>query len=91
MRFLVLAAALVLSDGILDQAVRESERKLERVEFERDQLEERRGFLRVLRRLPAEERGEAWLRFRQEQQQSEALFQRRQERRRNAVTARGEA
>lgn len=84
-------ARVELSDGIIEHAVRESERKLERVGFERDQLEERRSFLRALRALPPADRADAWRRFREAQRETERKFKDTLERKSDRFVTVGDA
>lgn len=79
------------TDGLIERAVHESEQKLERVGFERDQLEERRSFLKALRALPATDRVDAWRRFRDEQKEREKKFFEKLEQRTGRFLEKGDA
>lgn len=84
-------ASFEFSDGLIERAVHESEQKLERVGFERDQLEERRSFLKALRALPASDRTDAWRRFRDEQKEREKRFLEKLEQRTGRFLEKGDA
>lgn len=85
------ASSIELSDGLLERAVHESDRKLEKVSFERAQLEERRGFLRALKALPPAQRAPAWRRFREQQKQEEKRFHNGLELKTSRVVEKGDA
>ena len=84
-------AVVEFSDGLLEHAVRESDRKLQKVAFERSQLEERTSFLRALKALPPKERAESWRKFRDAQKERESKFIRSIEQRTDQFLERGDA